>query len=111
MATLFTRPRLSKRPAGLVVGVVLATAATAFAAPSSAQLVRAETLGAVTTITATSSGSASLVLYDDATVSAAFTHNPDVTIAGKGRLVGFDLTSLAASSTGTLDEFTAVRLP
>jgi hypothetical protein len=81
------------------------------AAPSSARLVGAEPLAAVTTITATSSGTASVVLYDDATVSAAYTHNPDVTLSGKGRLVGFDLVSATYSSGGSNDELTAERLP
>lgn len=96
----------------LVAGLALATAAATLAAPSSARLVTAEPIGAVTTITATSSGTASLVLYDDATVSAAPTDNPDVTISGKGRLVGFDLVSTQQQYSGdSVDELTAKRLP
>jgi hypothetical protein len=94
-----------------VIGLALATVATAFAVPSSARLVRAEPLGAVTTITTATSGSASLVLYDDATVSAAFQHNPDITISGKGRVVGVDLTSTTGTAGGSIDELTAVRMP
>ncbi|MDQ1747377.1 MAG: hypothetical protein QOD07_1640 [Frankiaceae bacterium] len=81
------------------------------AAPSSARLVAAEPLAAVTTITASSSGTASVVLYDDATVSAAYAHNPDVTLSGKGRLVGFDLVSATYSAGGSNDDLTAERLP
>jgi len=82
------------------------------AAPSSARLVTAEPLAAVTTVTATTSGTANVVLYDDATVSAAYAHNPDVTISGKGRLIGFDLVSATAAAAGdSIDELTAERLP
>jgi hypothetical protein len=95
-----------------VVGLVCATVGTAFAVPSTAHLVRAEPLGAVTTITATSSGTAEIVLYDDATISAAYTHNPDVTISGKGRLVGFDLSNADPNSFGSAtDDVSAERLP
>jgi len=105
------RAVISRRPAALA-GLAIATIATAFAVPSSARLVPAERLGAVTTITATSSGTASLVLYDDATVSSAYTHNPDVSISGKGRLVGFDLVSTRDPYDGaSTDELTAERLP
>jgi len=98
---------------GIVAAVAMTAAGIAggFAVPSSARIVTAEPLGAVTTITATTSGSASLVLYDDATVSAAPTNNPDVTISGKGRLIGFDLTSTTGTPDQNLDELTAVRLP
>jgi hypothetical protein len=110
MTALFTRLS-TRRPALVGAAAVLAAIATASAVPASAHLVRAETLGAVTTITATTSGSASLVLYDDATISTAYTHNPDVSISGPGRLVGIDLSSTANAPNDTWDEFTAVRLP
>lgn len=103
--------KISLRRAALGIALTCATVATAAAVPSSARLVRAEPLGAVTTITATTSGTASLVLYDDATISSSMERNPDVTIAGKGRVVGFDLTSNSGTSGDSLDEFTAVRLP
>jgi hypothetical protein len=103
--------KVSLRRAALGIALTCATVATAAAVPSSARLVRAEPLGAVTTITATTSGTASLVLYDDATISASMDRNPDVTIAGKGRVVGFDLTSASGTAGNSLDEFTAVRLP
>ncbi|MDQ1685267.1 MAG: hypothetical protein QOC82_2004 [Frankiaceae bacterium] len=104
---------LDPRRALLAVGLVFATLAAVFAAPpSSARVVTAEKLGAVTTITTTTSGTASVVLYDDATVSAAPTNNPDISISGKGRLVGFDLISASNSQFGAaMDELTAERLP
>lgn len=96
----------------LLAGVVAAaTVATAFALPSTARLVAAEPLAAVTTITATSSGIANVVLYDDATVSAAPTNNPDVKISGSGRLVGFDLISAGYATGGATDDISAVRMP
>jgi hypothetical protein len=75
--------------------------------PSSARLVPAERLGAVTTITASHSGSAEVVLYDDATLSPRVTGNPDVAISGPGRLVGF----LMTRSDGTGDALEAWRMP
>jgi hypothetical protein len=84
----------------LALGVPLAL-------PSSAQLVRAETLGAVTTMTVDHSGTAELVLYDDATLSPLATRNPDVAFSGPGRLVGFSLTR----SDGMGDTLAAVRMP
>ena len=103
---------ISRRPALALIAIVAACLGVGAAVPSSAHLVRAEPLGAVTTITATSSGSASLVLYDDATVSAAYTHNPDVTISGSGRLVGFDLVSDSNPNYAQdNDELTAERVP
>lgn len=91
--------------------LVLAAAATAAsvvaAVPSSARLVPAQPAGDVTTIVAASSGTAEVVLYDDATVSRAVTHNPDVSISGPGRLVAFDLTR----ADGSTDELFGMRLP
>jgi len=102
---------MRQHPALALLAAVAACLGIAIAGPSSARLVTAEPLGGVTTITATSSGTASIVLYDDATVSAAYTHNPDISFSGNGRLVGFDLVSAAVSSYGAADELTAERLP
>jgi hypothetical protein len=101
---------MHRRPALLVALAVTAAAAGALAVPSSARLVRAETLGAVTTITATSSGTAELALYDDATLSPKTTGNPDVSISGAGRIVGIDLVEENAGSR-VPDELSAMRLP
>jgi hypothetical protein len=86
--------------AGLSFGLVGAL-------PSSAHLVAAEPMGAVTTIAVSTSGTADVVLYDDATLSPKLTHNPDVSITGAGRVVGFRLTR--TDNTG--DTLYAVRLP
>ena len=98
---------MRRRPALAMSGLVAAVLGTMLAAPSSAHLVRAETLGSVTTITATHSGSAEVVLYDDATLSPRTTGNPDVSITGKGRVVGVQLTR----SDGTSDSLAAYRMP
>jgi hypothetical protein len=96
------------RRSALVIGAIAATClGTALAVPSSAHLVAAQPLGNVTTITASSSGTAELVLYDDATMSPRETHNPDVSITGKGRVVAFELTR----SDGTEDGLAAMRVP
>lgn len=102
---------MRRRPALALLATIAACLGVGVAVPSSAHLVAAEPLGAVTTITATTSGTASLVLYDDATVSTAVTRNPDVTISGKGRVVGFDLASVSASNGFPDDDLNAVRLP
>src|SRR3954469_9032793 len=94
MSPAVGRVLMRQHPALVLLVTAAACLGVGVAVPSSAHLVAAEPLGAVTTITATTSGTASLVLYDDATVSTAATHNPDVTIAGKGRLIGFDLASV-----------------
>ena len=91
---------LTVLPAVLVSGFALATT-------SSARLVSAEPAGAVTTIHATTSGSAELVLYDDATLSPRQTGNLDVSISGGGRLVAFDL----RRADGGGDELSGARLP
>ena len=83
---------LTVLPAVLVSGFALATT-------SSARLVAAEPMGAVTTIRAGSSGSAELVLYDDATLSPRQTGNPDVSITGGGRLIAFNLGAPTAATT------------
>ena len=98
---------MRRRPALVMSGIAAAVLGTVLAAPSSARLVRAETLGSVTTITATHSGTAEVVLYDDATLSPKMTGNPDVSISGKGRVVGVQLTR----SDGTSDSLQAFRMP
>src|SRR3954470_17653782 len=75
---------LTVLPAVLISGFALATA-------SSARLVTPAPAGAVTTIRAAHSGSAEVVLYDDATLSPRQTGNPDVSITGGGRLIAFSL--------------------
>jgi len=95
-----------RRTALAVVATSAATAAV-FAVPASAHLVRAEPLGAVTTIATAASGTAELVLYDDATLSPSSTHNPDVSISGDGRVIAFELTR----ADGTDDELFGMRLP
>jgi hypothetical protein len=95
------------RPALALVATAIACAGAGVALPSSAQLVRAEPLGAVTTITATTSGTAEVVLYDDASLSPRFDHNPDISISGAGRVVGFRLTR----ADGGNDTLEGVRLP
>jgi len=94
------RPALAMLAAAACLGI-------AGAVPSSAHLVAAEPIGAVTTITATTSGTADVVLYDDATLSPRETHNPDVSISGAGRVVGFTLSRTDQSS----DLLKAVRMP
>jgi hypothetical protein len=61
----------------------------------------------VTTLAASASGTAEVVLYDDATLSPSSTHNPDVTISGPGRVVAFELTR----ADGTGDGLFGMRLP
>src|SRR3954466_14377912 len=75
---------LTVLPTVLISGFALATT-------SSARLATAEPVGAGTTIRTTNSGSAELVLYDDATLSPRQTGNPDVSISGGGRLIAFSL--------------------
>ena len=91
---------LTVLPAVLISGFALATT-------SSARLVTAEPVGAVTTIHTTNSGSAELVLYDDATLSPRQTGNPDVSITGGGRLIAFNL----RRADGGQDNLSAARLP
>jgi len=98
--TYLRRPALALLAAAACLGVVGAV-------PSSAHLVAAEPIGAVTTVTATTSGTADVVLYDDATLSPRETHNPDVSIAGPGRVVGFTLTRTDEGG----DLLMAVRMP
>jgi hypothetical protein len=95
------------RRTALVVAAALAAGGAAVAGPASARLVPAEPAGALTTIATASSGTAELVLYDDATVSPLATHNPDVSITGPGRLVAFQLTR----ADGTGDELYGARMP
>src|SRR3954469_8111108 len=87
-------------PAVLISGFALATS-------SSARLVTAAPAGAVTTIRTTNSGSAELVLYDDATLSPRQTGNPDVSITGGGRLIAFSL----RRADGGDDILSGARLP
>src|SRR5437763_13893725 len=91
---------LTVLPAVLISGFALATT-------SSARLVTAEPAGAVTMIRAAHSGSAELVLYDDATLSPRTTGNPDVSISGSGRLLGFEL----RRADGGSDNLSGERLP
>jgi hypothetical protein len=100
-------PLVRHRRTFAVLVVALAAVATAVAIPSSARLVPAEPLGAVTTVQTSTSGTAELVLYDDATLSPALRHNPDITVSGKGRLVGFTM----SRTDGGGDGVSAVRLP
>jgi hypothetical protein len=88
------------------VPVLLATA-VALAPSSSARLVAAEPAGAVTTIAFAHSGTAELVLYDDAFLSPSSDHNPDVRFSGRGRLLAFEL----SRSDGTGDFLNGARLP
>src|SRR3954469_24829766 len=87
-------------PAVLISGFALATT-------SSARIVTAEPVGAVTTIRTSTSGSAELVLYDDATLSPRQTGNPDVSISGGGRLLAFSL----PPADGGQDNVSASGLP
>ena len=96
-----------RRRTALVLAAVTAAAGTAIAVPATARLVLAEPAGAVTTIETSSSGTAEIVLYDDAVVSPLATHNPDVSISGAGRMVAFELTR----ADGGADELYGVRLP
>jgi hypothetical protein len=91
---------LTVLPAVVISGFALATT-------SSARLVTAEPVGAVTTIRAAHSGSAELVLYDDATISPRVTGNPDVKITGRGLLLGFEL----RRADGGSDNVSGVRMP
>ena len=96
-----------RRTALWMIAPALLVATAVTAVPSSAHLTTAEPARAVTTITATHSGSAEIVLYDDATLSMRATHNPDVHITGAGRLVAIELTR----QDGGGDNLTAVRMP
>jgi hypothetical protein len=77
------------------------------ALPASAHLPSPASLGAVTTVVASHSGTASVALYDDVTLSVASTRNPDTSISGKGRFVGLWLTR----EDGTGDALSVYRLP
>jgi len=90
-----------------VLAAATAAAGAAVAVPASARLVAAEPAGALTTIVTSASGTAEIVLYDDATLSPLSLHNPDVSISGAGRLVAFELTR----ADGTGDELYGVRMP
>jgi len=99
---------VKRRPAlALLATAAAACFGTTGAAPSSAHLAPAEPAGAVTTLTTASSGIADVVLYDDATLSPKLTHNPDVSISGEGRVVGFTLRRTDNAS----DTLYVVRLP
>jgi hypothetical protein len=98
---------MQHRPVLALLAAAVASAGVGVALPSSAHLNAAEPLAALTTITATTSGTANLVLYDDATLSPKLTHNPDLTISGSGRVVAFRLTRTDAAG----DTLYAVRLP
>lgn len=96
-----------RRTAVWTIAPALLVAAVVTASPSSAHLPTAKTVGSVTTITATQSGTAELVLDDDATLSPRAERNPDVHIAGSGRLVAFELTR----RDGGGDILSGARLP
>jgi hypothetical protein len=96
-----------RRSAVWMIAPALLAATAVTAVHSSAHLVTAEPARAVTTITATHSGSAQVVLYDDATLSTRATNNPDVRITGAGRLVAFELTR----EDGGGDNLNGARLP
>lgn len=98
---------MSRHPALALLATAVACFGIGGAVPSGAHLVAAEPVGNLTTITTTSSGTADVVLYDDATLSPKQTHNPDVTITGPGRVVGFTLTRTDTAS----DMLYVVRLP
>ncbi|MDQ1685266.1 MAG: hypothetical protein QOC82_2003 [Frankiaceae bacterium] len=98
---------LHRHPALALLAAAGLSFGVAAALPSSAHLVADEPFGAMTAITANSSGTADVVLYDDATLSPRLTHNPDVSITGPGRVVGFTLTR--TDHTG--DTLYVVRMP
>jgi hypothetical protein len=96
-----------RRPVVSAAAATMLAGAVALAVPSSARLVLPQAAGLVTTVTVGHSGTADLVLYDDATLSPAVLHNPDVQISGSGRLVGFEL----SRTDGDGDFLAAVRMP
>jgi hypothetical protein len=97
---------MTRRPLLGLSALAILGAGIGWATPSLVKLQPPEVLGATTTITAFRSGTAEVALYDDARLPADYLKNPDVSIAGPGRLVGFSLVRADAS-----DELTALRLP
>lgn len=99
----------------LRVGIAAAaTVAATFALPASAHLDPPAGLAGVTTVTADHSGSAKVVLYDDALVKWKPVNNPDTTIDGDGRFVGLWLTrddGYQSGEPGIDDWLTVYRLP
>ncbi|MDX6275014.1 MAG: hypothetical protein QOJ92_2224 [Frankiales bacterium] len=90
--------------------VVLAlVAATAVALPASARTHYVELAGE-TTITAAHSGSVLVTVPDDAKLSWKALGNPDISIAGSGRLVGFMLEPVGQQGY-SLDSVLVMRLP
>ena len=92
-----------------VAAVVALCLAGALAAPASARL-RAAELAGDTTITATGSGSVTVAVPDDATLSWKMIDNPDISISGGGRLVGFLLDPVRQSA-GAANSVMVMRLP
>src|SRR5207248_2146091 len=97
-----SRRRLIRATAAAVLA-----AGIGFALPSSAGSSAPRQLAATTTITADHSGTAELILTDDARLSVANQANPDVRITGPGRVVAFGLQRVDGAGDGLL----AVRVP
>lgn len=98
----------------LRVGIAAAaTAAATVALPASAHLDPPAALAGVTTVVADHSGSAKVVLYDDATLTWKLTGNPDTSIEGAGRFIGLWLTRDDGyqNDPGLEDWLTVYRLP
>jgi hypothetical protein len=93
--------------AGLVIAL---SAASALALPASARTPRPVQLAGDTTITATRSGSVLVEVPDDAKLSWKARGNPDISVSGSGRLVGFMLEPVNQPGFG-MDSVLVMRLP
>lgn len=105
---LQSRPRPARSVRSALV--LTAIAAAALSAPAEAGKPKPIRLTETTTVTATQSGWVDVALYDDARLSAMTEKNPDVAVAGAGRLLRLTMTSLGTdwSNTDTLELY---RLP
>ena len=92
-----------------LAAVAAVATAAALAAPASART-HYQQLAGDTTITASSSGSALVDLPDDVSMSWKATGNPDISISGPGRLVGFMLSPLGQQGY-SLDSLLVLRIP
>ncbi|MDX6275007.1 MAG: hypothetical protein QOJ92_2217 [Frankiales bacterium] len=102
---------MSKHPSMLratALGGLLAAAA--LSGPADARKPRPVELTETTVVTATHSSWVDVALYDDAVLAARPEHNPDVDVAGSGRLLGLTLRSLGTGFADT-DELSVYRLP
>jgi hypothetical protein len=93
----------------LAVGGAL-LAAVALSGSAGARTPRAAAVTETTVITAAQSGWLDVALYDDATLTFKGSNNPDVSVAGQGRLLALTMRSLGTTWENS-DELTVYRLP